>query len=210
MKRRNQNDHEAAIDELIAASAVRVRSVRLKQRSASREPDLNELRLPHESTAEAKTRFQKTSKRNLNALLEWKPASAQKLGVEGRWLRRFQESGLGYASSASHESLKKLAEFFELDHFVDLWRDDLSQRLGLPGPMPNQVDGWKHSRYWKHAEMLLTLLDTGDYGHLATLVENLHELELSRSARHGGQDRPATKKTIAEVMKRRKSSGEEA
>lgn len=200
-----QYERKAAADALIAEGKARVRSIRPMKRKTDQQPDLARLRRPNESAADGNKRLRETSKRNLNALLEWKTATAEQVGVEGRWLKRFREEGLAYPSAASHENLEKLADFFGVPDFGDLWQDDLLQRMGLPGPTPKQVEEWKHSRYWKHAEMLLSLLDTGDYGHLAQLVENLHELELSRSSRQAALDRPAASKTIADIIKQRKN-----
>lgn len=168
-----------------------------------KEPTLDDLRLPMESADESKERFQRISKQNLSALLEWRPSSAADIGVEARWLRRIQQKGLGYASKASHAKLERLAEFFSLSHYTDLWREDLLEALGLPGPTPEQIENWRHSPHWKQAEKLLQLLDTGNFEHLSKIVDDLHELEVARTVRQIEKG-PAESKTIGDFMKKRK------
>jgi len=186
-----------------AASNRRQSARRLK------EPTLDDYRLPMESAEDAKVRFQEISRQNIKALLEWRPASAKEIGVEARWLRRLERQGLGYASKSSREKLERIAEFFSLSHFTHLWRSDLLQSLGLPGPSPEQVESWQESPHWKQAEKLIQLLETGNYDHLSKLVDDLHELEISRFVRN--TEKPAAaSKSLGDFMgkgtRKRKSS----
>lgn len=152
-------------------------------KSKKREPSLYDSRLEGESTKDAKRRFRDISKRNINVLLEWRPASAEDIGVNERWLRGLKKKGLSYVSSASKENLTMLANFFGLPSYLHLWQDDLLDSMGLPGPTEQQINTWRHSIHWKHVGKFLDLLDVGKYDHVINLINDLYELEISRVSR---------------------------
>lgn len=137
---------------------------------------VKDLKQPNESAKAAKERFQEVTRLNLAALLKWRPARASQLGIEGRWLNRLLKHGLGYPSKSSLVHLERLAKHFGYKSYLDLWREDLLNSLGLPGPTQAQAEAWPLSPHWKQAEKLLVLLDSGDFDHLALLIDDLHRL----------------------------------
>lgn len=171
-----------------------------------REPSLDDFRLPHETAEESKARFKQVSKANINALFEWRPATAKELGLESRWLKRLCGEGLGFASKKTLDRLVKLADHFSLMHYTQLWRDDLLGVIGLPGPARAQVHALMQSPHWRHAERLVQLLGTGSHNHLASLIDDLFELELGRSARSASKK--SKPKKLTDYMNRKKPSAD--
>lgn len=163
-----------------SGAAINRKQPKLK---AERSITIADLKHPNETFEAAKERFQIVTKQNIEELLKWKPVTASELGIEGRWLKRLQEFGLGYPSKASLGHLEKLADHFGYSNYLHLWREDLLELMGLPEPTEEKVAKWKHSPNWRRAEKLLELLDSGDFDHLATLIDDMYELGIARTSK---------------------------
>lgn len=150
-----------------------------------REESITDLMMPGESFEAAKVRFKKVSKRNINELLKRMPTSAKDLGVDGRWLNRLNEEGLGYVSKASKDNLIRLARHFGYPSHLDLWREELLEQLELP-PSAEQVETWSLSPHWKQADKLIQLLDSGKFDDLGKYVDDLHDRWFSPGKSHFG------------------------
>ncbi|MAX38404.1 MAG: hypothetical protein CME33_17760 [Gimesia sp.] len=156
-----------------------------------REPSLDDFRLEGESNEAAQKRFRGISKRNINAILERRPASASEIGVEARWLRRFKEHGLSYVSSASKEKLTILADYFSLPSYLYLWREYLIDSMSLSQSEKDQRNTSMNSVHSKLLNKLEELLDSGRYDHLIQLIDDLYKYELNRSAREEDEKKKA-------------------
>ena len=112
--------------------------------------------------------------------------AAKKFGFSWRWFRRVSTQGIGKIDKRSHDRLQQIADEFHIK-VEELWDRRLPEKLALKGPSTERLASAKQHRYWKHAEKLLELLESGDHAYLADQIDKLYALHWAE--KKGGADR---------------------
>ena len=148
---------------------------------------IEQFRLKDETTKKTTSRLRQISRININALIGNRDVSAKKIGVDSKWLARLRKHGLSYGSKLNEESLKAIASYFRLSDSMQLWDPTLIKQMGLlsdtkKGFQKNRLERIERSRFVKQASRLVELLDTGDFDHVALLIDDLYDLMLKKSS----------------------------